>query len=58
MKATVCPTCLSGSLEFVVVFDGESCRRCGNVPEMRLTPREIRACIKAKLPTPAARGAE
>lgn len=48
MKATVCPTCLSGDLIVSVVLDGESCRRCGNVPDVRLTPREIRACLKAK----------
>ena len=29
---------------------GERCAKCGHLPEVVLTPREIRACLKARKP--------
>lgn len=46
MKATVCPDCVSRDAVCIVVFDGECCRRCGAAPAVRLTPREIRTCLR------------
>lgn len=48
MPATVCPSCLTIRLDVSVVFDGERCRKCGEVPDVRLTRGEIRECLKAK----------
>lgn len=48
MKSTVCPNCLTGELEVVVVFDGDDCRRCKKAPEIKLTRREIESCLEAK----------
>lgn len=48
MPAAVCPECLTRDLVLVVVFAGDACRRCGQIPSEPLTPGEIRACLRAK----------
>ncbi len=50
MSATLCPACLSIRLDVSVVLDGEPCRKCGEVPAVRLSRREIRECLRAKYP--------
>jgi hypothetical protein len=46
--ATVCPDCLTKDLECIVVTWGDPCRRCETIPKTRLTPGEIRTCLKLK----------
>jgi len=47
MNAIVCPDCLTVRGVVSVVSVGEPCRRCHKAPAVRLTPKEIRTCIRA-----------
>lgn len=40
-----CEECLSRHGRFVGVSPGSACRVCGHMPEVQLTPAEIRACM-------------
>lgn len=48
MPATLHPPCPPIRLSVSVCFGDEPCRKCGQVPDVRLTRREIRECLKAK----------
>lgn len=49
MSATVCEECCTRDGVIIVCWEDEKCRRCGHQPVRgALTPREIRACIRAR----------
>lgn len=50
MPCIVCPDCLTLHGIMSVCVQGEACRKCGKVPDVVLTPGEIRACIKNREP--------
>ncbi len=45
MTAHHCPECLSRDGVFRLTSPGIPCSRCERVPEIQLTPREIRLCL-------------
>jgi hypothetical protein len=46
LKISHCEECLSRRGVLVLVWPNEpGCRRCGHVPVVQLTPREIRTCL-------------
>lgn len=48
MKAVICPECLSKDGIVRVCFGTEPCRRCGSVPAVALSRRELVACLKGR----------
>jgi len=49
VPACVCEECLTRDLEFIVVFRGETCRRCGRTPRPgALFPGEITQLVRMK----------